>query len=93
MVTNVADILETIGLTTVNSYHTAASKSEVRPLPPLSKQAQHLYSAIPNNGVSMDQLGEQLGLNASDLAMTVTELELEGLVRREGSLISQANYY
>jgi DNA processing protein len=92
VVTSVTDILDAIGLTTANPYPTAA-QTAVRPLPPLSEPARRLYEAITDKGTNVDQLGQQLKLNAADLAMTITELELEGLVRREGSSVSRANYF
>jgi DNA processing protein len=85
-----ADILEAIGLVTANSSPATVPMAPA-PLPAdLSAIAEQVYRALSAHElIAADILGESLGLAAADLAMAITELELAGLIKREGSSIMQ----
>lgn len=61
-----------------------------RALPELSADAGRLYEIISQNGeIELDQLLNNQQLSAQQAAIAITELELEGLIDKEGTIIKK----
>jgi DNA processing protein len=77
-----ADVLEALGL----EAEKAAAQPIAKPTQDVSDLARKFHELLPNHGaVALDQLGEELGIGAANLATIITELELAGAIERDGS--------
>ncbi len=89
LVTQVNDILEELNLTMV------AQHAEARAIIPGNEVEATLLKQLSSDPIHVDDLGQVTGLTASEIASTLTLMELKGLVRQVGGmnyvLIREAN--
>lgn len=65
-------------------------KSADSPLQNLQQQTPPLMALIGSEGIEVDELIRQSNLSASEVLISLTELELDGLIKRSGSVILPA---
>ncbi len=80
LVTGVDDILEELNLTMV-THHV-----EARAIIPDNEIEATLLEHLSAEPVHVDELGQATGLSASDIASTLTMMELKGMVRQVGGM-------
>jgi DNA processing protein len=80
LVTGVNDILEELNLASVTQY------VEVRAIIPADEVEAKLLKQLSLEPMHVDELGQATGLSASEIASTLTVLELKGMVRQVGGM-------
>jgi DNA processing protein len=80
LVTHVNDILEELNLTMV------AQHIEARAIIPDNDKEAALLKHLSAEPIHVDELGQVTGLTASDIASTLTMMELKGMVRQVGAM-------
>lgn len=94
-VLDVRDILICLGLETINTGLAPAVRQSYSPtidLSKLSSAAQKIFHELTaSENVIIDQLCQKLNLPANQGSIAITELELKGLITREGVMIRRVN--
>jgi DNA processing protein len=80
LVTAVNDILEELNLTQLAQY------TEARTIIPGNETEALLLQQLSAEPVHIDELGQATGLPASEIASTLTMMELKGMVRQVGGM-------
>ncbi|MCB9078766.1 MAG: DNA-protecting protein DprA [Anaerolineaceae bacterium] len=80
LVTSVEDILEELNLTMISQ------QAEARAIIPDNAIEATLLKQLSTEPVHVDELGRLSGLSASEIASTLTMMELKGMVRQVGGM-------
>ena len=80
LVTQVNDILEELNLTMISQH------AEARAIIPDNEVEATLLEQLSLEPTHIDELGEVTGLSASNIASTLTMMELKGMVRQVGGM-------
>ncbi|MCB0209585.1 MAG: DNA-processing protein DprA [Anaerolineae bacterium] len=80
LVTSVEDILEELNLTMISQ------QTEARAIIPENAVEATLLKQLSREPVHIDELGQMTGLSASEVASTLTLMELKGIVKQVGSM-------
>jgi DNA processing protein len=80
LVTDVNDVLDDLNLTMI------PQQAEARSLIPDNETEASLLKQLSSEPVHIDDLGQATGLVASEIASTLTIMELKGMVRHVGNM-------
>lgn len=81
------DILEVLGLKPTDEQGSLIHEAQ-RSIRPLNTTEQSIFNIIKNEAVSLEELTQKTGLDSSTVSVTVSMLEIEGIVKvKDGKVL------